>query len=270
MSPAARHSEPGLGTLELQSRSPDVAAAALDWAREHLRSRPRLSQTFVVAGERAWGKAEPFPPSAARRHFLRRQLLRRPLPRFAEYSNLAWLGRHCFEAAVPLAAGVLLRSGVPRWQFLLTREVSAAVSLDRWLDDGAPDQQAVLEELCDEVARLHSLGFIHRDLFPRNLLIRHDPAARRVVFLDAWRGGPRWQLRGAAYDLAGLLLHLSRWLDPDSERAWLERYATQREAQGRPVVLAELAHRVAAERLAFAARYRRRGRASELSGLRER
>jgi tRNA A-37 threonylcarbamoyl transferase component Bud32 len=200
---------------------------------------------------------------------LRHLLLRRPLPRVSEFANLTWLRGHSFEAPAPLAAGVLFRHGVPRWQFLITREIPAAASLDQLLESEDPCCEAVLLELADEVARLHALGFVHRDLFPRNLLVRAESATRRLVFLDAWRGGPRWQLRGSAYDLAGLLLHLSRWLDSATEATWLERYAEQRAVQGRPVDLAQLTRRVRSERTAFCQRYRRRGRGEELRGLRE-
>jgi tRNA A-37 threonylcarbamoyl transferase component Bud32 len=270
MSVRTRQSEPGLGRLELLAADSGLACAAITWARPHLRTRPRLAAAALLEGERAWGKAEPLPAKAALRHSLRHHLLRRPLPRVAEFSNLAWLRRHCFEAPAPLAAGVLFQNGVPRWQFLLTREVPAAVSLERLLDEPPSVAEVVLGELADEVARMHALGFIHRDLFPRNLLVREEPAARRLVFLDAWRGGPHWQLRGYAYDLAGLLLHLSRWIDAEAETAWLERYAAQRAVQGRPVEWQQLLRLVESERRAFVERYRRRGRGAELQGLRER
>ena len=81
---------------------------------------------------------------------------------------------------------------------------------------------------------MHALGFIHRDLFPRNLLVLAPTAARRIVFVDGWRAAPHASLRGPAYDLACLLLEgMDLWSTPE-QQTLLEAYVRARVDHGRP------------------------------------
>ncbi len=186
-------------------------------------------------GERdVWLKHEPFSPAAARRHRLRATLLRRPYPRLAEFENLSWLRAHGFAAPEPLAAGVGTRRGRPAWQFLITEHLPSRGNLREYLERRPEDLGELLTSLGERVAALHEAGFVHRDLFPRNVLVLPED---RVAFLDCWRGGPHRQLRGPAYDLACLFLFLERWLTVEEEErlltAYLEGRRTAEEARER-------------------------------------
>jgi aminoglycoside/choline kinase family phosphotransferase len=82
---------------------------------------------------------------------------------------------------------------------------------------------------------MHSLKFVHRDLYWRNVLVADAPAPRRLVFIDAWRGGARLQWRKAAYDLACLFLEGPSLLSAAETRTWLAAYTNERRALGEPL-----------------------------------
>lgn len=246
------------GTRELASGAVELIATLDGLLEAH-------GEWIELDGERAWFKAEPLRGRARARHALRATFLRRPFPRVAEYGNLRWLRERLFQAPRPLAAGVASTAGLVRWQFLLTREVEGAATLREFLAADAEDPTAVLDELADELARMHALHFVHRDLYPRNLLVRGPDHARRIVFLDAWRGGARLQLRGPAFDLGCLFLHLPEWLSPERQQRVFERYLAQRRIQGKPAEMVPLRRALLLERGAQRARLerdpsRRRGR----------
>jgi tRNA A-37 threonylcarbamoyl transferase component Bud32 len=182
------------------------------------------------AGTRAWFK----------RSFLRgrsrwRWSVRR-VPRLREHDNLLWLARHSFQVPAPLAAGVLLRGGLPRWQFLITQDLEGAVTLETLLRGGeCLDRALVLDEVAREAARMHALGFVHHDLYPRNVLVLPAAHARRVAFVDAWAGGPPPQLRSDAYDLACFFLRADSELSAEEVQRFVDAYARERAARGKPV-----------------------------------
>lgn len=181
------------------------------------------------------------------------------LPRVAEYYNLSWLTERLFETPLPLAAGEFLEGGLPVRQFLVTQHVPDAPELGAFLADrGRDGRAAVLDELAREVARMHALGFVHHDLYTRNILVRPAEAPRRLVFLDAWAGGPPPQWRGAAYDLAALCLYGDTELEPDEFARFVERYVEERARQARPVDRVRLVDRMRRERRALVARLRKR------------
>lgn len=194
---------------------------------------------------------------ASVRHGVRRVVLRRPAPRLCEFANLRWLRSRRFLAPEPIAAGVLYESRLPRYQFLVTREVEGAVGIVEHLQQSdAAERVARFRELGMEVARMHAEGFVHRDLFTRNLLVRAAEGTRRVVFLDAWRGGARRQLRGPAYDLGCVLLDFERvWTEEEREGFW-RSYLEGRETAGSPADRGRLQR--AAERERERRRRRRR------------
>lgn len=181
------------------------------------------------------------------------------LPRIAEYYNHSWLMERLFETPLPLAAGEFLEHGLPVRQFLISEHVQNAITLEDFLAQGGRgDRKPVLEELAREAARMHALGFVHHDLYPRNILVRKDAASRRLVFLDAWAGGPPPQWRGAAYDLACLFLHADTELEGDELDRFVDRYVSERTVQTRRVDKTALIARMSRARRALIERLRKR------------
>jgi tRNA A-37 threonylcarbamoyl transferase component Bud32 len=228
--------------------------------------QPRAHGGFVeLSGERAYLKGSHLEGRARWRHALRALVLARPLPRVAERANLLWLRERLFLAPRPLAAGWLAQGRAPRYQFLYTEEVAGALGFEAFLAAAAErERAAVLDELAGELARMHALGFVHHDLYPRNLLVRDAREPGRVVFLDAWRGGPPPQLRGADYDLACFMLEGARLFSHAEQRRFFERYFAERAAQGRPAEPSRVLRRARAQRARLRARLVRRPR--ELRG----
>lgn len=199
----------------------------------------RVARSMALAGlsrSKARGRTEldgvvvhfkhgPLDWKHALRHGLRKRLLGREFPRLAEFDNLAWLRRNGFHAPEPLAAGAFVRGGMPLFQFLHTREVPRARTLAEVLSsDRGEIRGRALRSLAGEIARLHALGFVHRDLFPRNVLVTDEPPDPRVHFLDCWRGGPHPGLRGPAYDIACLMLFCADLLSPKEQGVFFDAY----------------------------------------------
>lgn len=223
------------GLLRLQASDEAFLDAAAQLAKELATSEAKPSGPVEFAGIRAYLKGGPLGPGSARRHGLRRLFLRAAPPRLAEYHNLSWLHERLFETPEPLAAGVLLRGAKPRYQFLLTRELQDAQPMEQSFPSlPAQERQAVLQELAREVARMHSLHFVHRDLYPRNLMLRPAGSNRRVIFLDAWAGGPGPGRRGPSYDMGCLFLEGCMLFTPEEQEQLLELYFDERRRQERP------------------------------------
>jgi len=222
------------GEVRLWTHSSAALEPASVLAETLVQAGERRGEALDFDGERAYLKGGPLMGKASLRHGLRAVLLRRSPPRLREAANLRWLASHDFQAPTPLVAGLLSRRGLPRYQFLLTRWVDGARTLERVLDEDTPkERRPVVQELAREVARMHASGFVHRDLFPRNLLALGPESTRRVFFLDSWAGGPGTGLRGPAYDLACLFLEADRF-EPEEQRAMLETYCAARTAAGQP------------------------------------
>lgn len=197
------------------------------------------------------------------RHGLRRTF-GLSLPRLREFDNLRWLRERLFSAPSPRFAGVILQGGLPTVQFLATERIAPSKNLADFLAteredsraaESFPERREVLSILAREVARMHALGFVHRDLYPRNLLV-HE---RRIAFLDAWRGGPGFDSRGPAYDLACLMLYGADWLEREEQERFLAEYFEARASQDRPEANPEsFLTRVARERTRLRTRLVRR------------
>lgn len=184
-----------------------------------------------MPGGRSYWKGGPLLGKASLRHAMRRWFMRQPLPRLREFDNLRWLRSHGLGAAEPLVAGAYFEGGRPRHQLLSVREVAGAVEMGQALKSGtAPERARALVVLATDLARMHALGFVHRDLFPRNVLWRASDAS--VHFIDAWRGGPGFGLRGPTYDLGCWLVFAVDLLTPDEVESFLSAYAQAREAAG--------------------------------------
>lgn len=245
------------GRLEIVSRTEDEGRQAGAVALSAFSRAQRHAGFVDFAGGRAYFKLSALAGKTRLRYALKRGLLRSPLPRLAEFANLGWLREHGFQTPEPLAAGALWRHGLPRFQFLLTREVEGARTLGSFLAETPEggERAAVLDELARTVARMHTLRFLHHDLFPRNVLVtRASPSGRetRVWFLDCWAGGPPPQARGPTYDLACLTLDVERSLTETESARILESYADARNSEDRGFDLDRFRRSVARDRDALA------------------
>jgi tRNA A-37 threonylcarbamoyl transferase component Bud32 len=247
------------GTLAIVGwREPTMRAAA-ELVLERAHAAPRGIERIAFGDGWAFLKHDSLRGKARVRWTLKRWLLRARAPRVQEYYNLCWLCERLFSTPLPLAAGVCSRRGAPHFQFLLTQAVDDAPTLEQFLKSAdASARASVLEELAREVARMHALGFVHHDLYPRNILVRAPGDLGRVTFLDAWAGGPPPQLRGAAYDLACFFLRGPEQLSEAETRVFLESYARFRRAQARPVELERLTLDVRAARARLVRRLQQR------------
>ncbi|MBL8860600.1 MAG: hypothetical protein JNK02_01190 [Planctomycetes bacterium] len=219
-----------LGALHVVGRQREVLEAAAELALERAREPFRGIARVDLAGADAVLKASPFHGKSALRWGLKHALGAR-LPRVNEHHNLSWLHERLFATPEPLAAGALVRRGLPRWQFLLTRHVADARQLGAWLAGGPPaaERRAVLDELAREVGRMHALRFVHRDLWVRNLLVVPPGGLGRLVFLDCWAGGPGPGWRGRGHDLACLESDLRALWTSEEARRWRALYAAERD-----------------------------------------
>ncbi len=246
---AARSQRTPLGRLRSCGEREDECARTAEIALERAASGVPSGELVDVLGVRAYFKGEPLRGWARARWTVKHRLFLASMPRVRELHNLNWLRARLFLAPRPMCAGVLSRHGAPWYQFLVTEEVKNAETLERFLMDAECDpslRASVIDELADEVARMHSIHFVHHDLFPRNVLIVRGAPHSRVHFIDAWAGGPAPQLRGPAYDLA--CLTLDPLLSSADVDAFFDRYCAERAAQERPVDRRALVSRVARER----------------------
>jgi tRNA A-37 threonylcarbamoyl transferase component Bud32 len=220
------------------------------------------AERMTIEGVDLYFKGTPFPRRARLRHALRSRVLRRPLPRLCEATNLGWLRAHDFGAPEPLAAGALWKGNLPRYQFLATRWEQDGEPLRGVLASASPAQRdALTTSLARDIARLHALRFVHRDLYPRNLLVGTVAGRYRPIYLDAWRGGARAQLRGATWDLACLFLEGTSLWSLDEQAEFFANYVETRRAHGRAISARRLLADVARERVVLELRARRESRA---------
>ena len=198
------------------------------------RRREKEKGLFELAGRRAHFKMGPLATWPSVRHAARQMWPGLDIPCLQEFENLSWLRRNGFHAPLPLAAGCYRNGmGLPTYQFLYTERVEEAPTLRELCEGGDdPRRKPALVELGLELARLHQLGFVHRDLFPRNLLVAGDAPVPRIFFLDTRRGGPLPGLRGPAYDLACLFLFGAELFSDEEARAFFESYFTERARLG--------------------------------------
>ncbi len=191
------------------------------------------------------------------RGMFRGTLFRRSRAR-SEYRALKQMRRLGIQAVRPVAFGERRISLFVRSCFLITESVPDAMPLSAFIQEfgehrGSPRsiqiRREILVSLARQVRHMHEAGFVHRDLFWRNVLIRCLPGDRfEFYFLDASVG--RWiRMRrrredsivadiaamGAAAphfcskadQLRFLLEYLGvKTLDPEN-RAWLRRVQTQ-------------------------------------------
>lgn len=222
-----------LGALHVVGWRSEVMEAAAELAVDRASASFRGIERIVIAGEDAMLKASPMHGRSALRWGLKHAFGAR-FPRVNEYSNLSWLTERLFATPLPLAAGAIVVRGIPRWQFLVTRRVHDALTLNDWFTSARPanERSAILTEIAREVARMHALRFTHRDLWTRNILVGPPGTLSRVLFLDCWAGGPGPGWRGRGHDVACFRRDMeSLWTLAESER-WSQEYRQQRAVLG--------------------------------------
>ncbi len=191
------------------------------------------------------------------RGMFRGTLLRRSRAR-SEYRALQQMRRLGIQAVRPVAYGERREAGFVRTCFLITESVPDSMPLSAFIQRFAEQRgsrrsvqirREILTSLARQVRHMHDAGFVHRDLFWRNVLIRCLPGDRfEFYFLDAsvgrWIRMRRRREESIVGDLAAmgaaaphfcskadqlrfLLEYLGvRSLDPEN-RAWLRRVQTQ-------------------------------------------
>jgi hypothetical protein len=198
-----------------------------DLERDALR-RAKVLGPRALGEMRVFHKASPLALRPALRHATRVLSGVAEVPRLQEFANLEWLRAHGFDAVRPLLAGVRRVARLPRYQFLLTELVEDAPTLTELFERGPPEQrEPALLALARDLARLHARGFVHRDLFPRNLLVRGGAGTVRCVFLDAWRGTPRPGRRPPEHDLGCLMLDGARLFSVREQALFLDAYRAE-------------------------------------------
>ncbi|MEZ6018083.1 MAG: lipopolysaccharide kinase InaA family protein [Planctomycetota bacterium] len=247
MSPSAESERCAGGRLTLRVAGDVSRAAARDAARELAERGGRAAGPITLAdGTDAWWKGAALSRSGARRHGLAR-LRGRPAPRLAEFAHLAWLDARLFRVPRPLFAAALTRRGSLLHQCLATERLAEAAPFEvahaRCDGEGA---LALASEFGRELGRMHALGFLHADVYARNVLVtpprpeRSD--TRRLVWIDCWAGGPGHRDHPLALGKP-LARDLGTWFAAaplfwsDAEaRAALEAYFGARRVNGRPVL----------------------------------
>ena len=201
---------------------PALAAAGVRTAQDLLAlatgPRPHSVQRHLdlaVAGTtgRFWLKAYRYATWGRSLGLLGRGTLLGRAPCRREFAALAWLRTHDVPAVRPIAAASMRRAGRLVAQVLLTEWVAEAPDLAAWAARGGADAptrgaaaEALAHRLGEVVGRMHALGFHHRDLHPRNVLVRPQAgAAPRVWLLDCRRGGRGGWRRRRRHDLRCLL-----------------------------------------------------------------
>ncbi len=171
-------------------------------------------------------------------------------PEVSEFKALQWLREHGVSAVRPVAAASETRRGRLVAHALVTEHVPGAVDLAKRLDtpgDPVREDAAVARRLSELLGRLlhrmHVEGFVHRDCFARNVLVKIEEEEVRLWFCDCRRGGPPSWRKGPWHDLAALdgdlqgrlsrsarLRALRAYLDTGADPSWaVKKIATLRE-----------------------------------------
>jgi hypothetical protein len=132
-------------------------------------------------------------------------------PEVAEFRALQWLREHGVAAVRPVAAASEARGGRLVAHALMTELVPGAVDVAKRLatpGDPLRDDPRVRRRFAELAGRLlhrmHAEGFVHRDCFARNVLVRVDDDDVRLWLCDCRRGGPPSWRTGPWHDLAAL------------------------------------------------------------------
>jgi serine/threonine protein kinase len=138
-----------------------------------------------------------------------------------ELRNLDLFNKLGLNTPALVAHGQWSRLGLWQGSVLVTREVADARDLGEILEagdfyrDGVSGARAILDELARATRAMHMSGFHHRDLKPRNVLLRREDSGPALYFFDCPSGhrppGFMWRrcmLRDLAHLEEGLRGHL--------------------------------------------------------------
>lgn len=220
-----------------------------------------LAERFEFEGRALWLKGDHLPGKARWRHSLW-SAAGRATPREREFERLKWLRARLFRAPEPIACGAARAGVLVRYQFLCLAALGPHEPLSSaWARAGALERAAWSDELARELARLHALHVVHRNLFLRNVLVDRTPTPasgdpRRLILIDPWRAGAPLPRRGVDYDLGALLLDAVGLWSADELARWFARYFEQRRTQSSPANAARLLARAAQRRIELARRAR--------------
>ncbi len=263
MEPSGEFESDGL-TVRMRSARASVELERAIGERVALAAREGrvLAERFDFEGRALWLKGDHLPGKARWRHTLWRAA-GRLTPRERELERLNWLRARLFRAPEPIACGVVSSGVVLRYHFLAMHALGPNEPLSSaWTHARENERFTWIDELAAELARLHALHVVHRNLFLRNVLVdRAAPPAsgdpRRLILIDPWRAGAPLPRRGFDYDLGALLLDAVGVWSAEELTRFLVRYFEQREAQHAPEHRRDLLSRAAQRRIELARRTRR-------------
>lgn len=150
------------------------------------------------------------------RRFLRKILdFSRPIhPLWREFQLLKRLRSLGLPVPVPLAGGYSYGGPCGSASLMATEVAEGSSTLADALSEKGSGLRAkrreILSAMAEEVRKLHLASFLHRDLFPRNILVRKETGRRpEILFIDCRKGEfvrsvHLHPFRGVLYDLACL------------------------------------------------------------------
>lgn len=243
----------------------DGALERLGLTGTHFAGRAKLGGLDVFV------KYRTIRPGSRLRIFSRRFVEGFASPRVIEFRNLRALEDRGLSVVPPVLAASTSRFGLLHREMLVTEwrdgspDVAALVAES---EDGALDPE-LMSAVGRAVSRMHDLGFRHRDLFLRNMIVTRDDSesGMRISLLDCHKGSFRHRpLRGVAYDLACLDLDASTNLDHRSRTELFRACFAEPEVYGGALELERLLMRVERARRSLALRIQRRKRPGHRKG----
>ena len=130
-----------------------------------------------------------------------------------EVRNLQYFSALGLRTPTVIACGQEYRHGLLQRSVLVTAEVTDASDLAALIRDkgiyacGTASARSILAQVAISAQILHAAGFYHKDLKPRNILVRHNGEQPELFFFDCPSGHrpPKFMLhRGIVRDLAHL------------------------------------------------------------------
>ncbi len=120
-----------------------------------------------------------------------------PAERLVEFRNLQRLREIGLDAPRPIVYAEERWCGVMQTHLLAIERVRDVVDLEKLLAERSVPEEKLTELLFtvgDVVGRMHAAGFLHRDLFPRNLLIAGEPGRDARIWIIDCRKGSWWKV----------------------------------------------------------------------------